>query len=374
MKNNILINFCPRQHPDHGGTYTAVSLFRRAVESYFIDLQIPGCDSPSESDYTIAGSIDPFTAFIKSSFPGFFSFIPEDVKKNASGVIAHGAFLAHFSYAYQLSRHLSVPLYLVPHGTTDPYIFSYGKLKKRIWLELIGKSAAYKAKKIIFSTELERDKSILPFAIEKGSICTFSVEPPDNIDRASCRIWLRQKLGLSNKDKILLYFGKFDKFKRPLETIKSFVKVSPENWKFLIMGHHQNRSLNAEINSFANHQNIFVCPPVFGEEKWKFLAGSDLFVLFSNRENFGFAVAESASIGLPVYISTGVDIYPFFKQEEERLIFNITTEQDIEKALFTLNRISDNDLEFLSLFCKKIALEHFSFEKFSHDLTTILNI
>jgi hypothetical protein len=60
MKKNLFINFCPRLHPDHGGTYTAASLFRRAVESYFIDVQMPGYDSPSEADYTVSGSITKF--------------------------------------------------------------------------------------------------------------------------------------------------------------------------------------------------------------------------------------------------------------------------------------------------------------------------
>ncbi|OCY14279.1 MAG: hypothetical protein BEV12_20015 [Microcystis aeruginosa CACIAM 03] len=94
------------------------------------------------------------------------------------------------------------------------------------------------------------------------------------------------------------------------------------------------------------------------------MSGSDLFVLFSHRENFGFLVAEAASVGLPVYISTGVDIYPFFKNERERLVFDISTEQDIEKALSTLDKISDDDLQYLGSFCREIALKNLALRYF----------
>jgi glycosyltransferase involved in cell wall biosynthesis len=83
-------------------------------------------------------------------------------------------------------------------------------------------------------------------------------------------------------------------------------------------------------------------------------------------------VAEAASVGLPVYISTGVDIHPFFEYERERLVFDISTEQDIEKALSTLDKISDDNLEYLGQFCREIALKNFSFQQFSQSLKNIL--
>ncbi|MFM7786854.1 MAG: glycosyltransferase, partial [Microcystis panniformis] len=151
-------------------------------------------------------------------------------------------------------------------------------------------------------------------------------------------------------------------------TLRSFVKVKPKNWNFLIMGYGQDESLKEKIVSYSSLPNVFIYPPVFDQDKWKFLSGSDLFVLFSHRENFGFSVAEAASVGLPVYISTGVDIYPFFENERERLVFDISTEQDIEKALSTLDKISDDDLQYIGSFCREIALKNFSFEQFSGNL------
>jgi hypothetical protein len=73
-----------------------------------------------------------------------------------------------------------------------------------------------------------------------------------------------------------------------------------------------------------------------------------------------------------VYISTGVDIYPFFKNERERLIFDISTEQDIEKALSTLDKISDDDLRYPGSFCREVALKKFSFDQFSGNVKNIL--
>ncbi len=68
MKKHIFINFCLRQHPDYGGTYTAQSLFCKALNTYFIDLQMPGHNTSSEADFTVSGSTNPISAWVKSSF------------------------------------------------------------------------------------------------------------------------------------------------------------------------------------------------------------------------------------------------------------------------------------------------------------------
>ncbi len=371
MEKNIFINFCLRQHPDYGGSYTAQALFRRALNSYFIDLSLPHCPSPSEADYTIPGSVNPFFAFLKSRSVGFFDFIPHEVKNQTVGIIAHSAFLSQFSYAFQLSRHLGVPLYLVPHGTTDPYVFSYSKIKKRIWLNAVGKPAVAHARNIIFSTEAEQRKSVFPFSHVKGAICPFSVDPPQ-INRTDCRRFLRQKFGLGEDDRIAIYFSKIDKFKRPLETIRAFLNIRPKGWKLLVIGYSEDDDLREEVGSYSTDPDILIHPPVFGEEKWQYLAGADLFVLFSHRENFGFSVVEAACLGIPVYISKGVDIYPFFGNEQQKMVFDIKSQQDIERAFKRLSQTPSEILDTLGIYCRSTVLESFTFDKFSDNLMKIL--
>lgn len=363
-------------HPDIGGTYTAQNLFRRAVDSYFIDIDIPGFRIPSESNFRINGSSEPFISFLKSCDYNFFSFIPENIKHEAKGVISHAGFLSHFSYAYQLSRHLDLPLYLVPHGFSDPYVFSYNTLKKKIWLELIGKSASNYATKIIYSSLAEKGKSLLPNAQSKGFICPWAVEPPPHLDRDFCRRVLREKLGLSGKDKILLYFSRIEKMKRPLETINSFLRVKPKGWKLLLVGPFEDKKLEYQIRDLVdrNSINIILHPPVFGKDKWSFLAGSDLYILMSHRENFGFTVAEAASVGLPIYISTGVDIHPYFESASRQMIFTLEKDCEIDDAISTLDKISDDDLCALGNYSRSVVDKNFSYQRFSQRLHNILDV
>lgn len=372
----MFINFCMRQHPDFGGTYTAQVLFSRAINCYFIDLQISGFDSPSEANYTIKGSINPFLAYIKASSFSFFEFIPDEVKKQIKGIIIHGSFLAHFSYGLQLSKHLQVPLYLVPHGTADPYMFSYGKLKKLLWLNILGNYAARCSEKIIFTAKAELEKSVFSFSRSKGVICPLSVEIPHDLDdKTFNRKLVRQKLGFSETDKILLYFSKLDNGKRPLETIQAFIKVRPKGWKLLVIGYYTDANFYEQVKLYSNKDNVLVCPPVFGKEKWSYLAASDLFVLFSHKENFCFAAIESAAFGLPIYISKGVDTYTCFQSNTNlKMVFDIQSSIDIELALQSLSSLSDDELQKMGSHCRNVVSQNFTYDNFAKCLHSALEI
>lgn len=374
MNEKYYINFCLRQYPDFGGTYTAQNLFKKVLNCYFIDLQIPNFPNNSEADYTISDGINPFTVYFKSLHSDFFSFIPIHIRQNAVGVIVHSLFLSHFSCAYNCSKQLGLPLYIVPHGASDPYVFTYGKFKKKLWLNTIGNLASRHCKKIIFSAEPERKKSVFKESINKGVVCPFAVSIPKNISKSDCRRFIHDKFNLSEDEKVLLYFGKLDPFKRPLETIESFIRVNLKNWKLLVIGYYDNIDYRDQIYSFSSHPGIIIHRPVFGNEKWLFLAGSDLCVLFSHRENFGFSLVEAASVGTPIMISQGVDIFPYFHNPDHNMVFPISKNRDIDDALSCLNNYERDSLDSLGLIHQNIVKENFSFRAFSDSLSKILEI
>ncbi len=376
-------------NPDYGGTYTAQKLFTKAIDCYFVDLDIPGYSSSSEADYTIKGSLNPFYAYFISRSKTFFDFIPSHIKEKTQGVIIHGLFLAHFSYGIQLSRQLDVPLYVVPHGASHPYVFSrkgnnFIKLiVKYVFLLSLGSIAFSRAKAIIFTSESELKSSVIATSTSKGKVCPLSVDIPDIcrdnylLNRESIRSSIRKKLGFSNQDKVLLYFGKIAHFKRTLETVKAFIKVRPKGWKLLIIGHSDPKELSLlkdlEYLISSSH-DLELVPPIFGNEKWKYILASDLFVLFSHRENFGFTVVECGILGIPVYLSKDVDIYTsFLSNDLPKMVFDIASTYDIENAISLLEDITHDELRMMGKFCHEKVAHDFNFENFRFRLCSIFN-
>lgn len=61
--------------------------------------------------------------------------------------------------------------------------------------------------------------------------------------------------------------------------------------------------------------DVVIGPPVYGADRWRLLAESQLFVCPSYSENFGIAIAEAMGAGLPVITTTGT---PWDILERER--------------------------------------------------------
>jgi len=218
---------------------------------------------------------------------------------------------------------------------------------------------------------------------DKGVICPLSVDVPiickDHYlpNRFSIRADIRKSLNFSDQDKVLLYFGKITHFKRTLETAKAFAKVKPKGWKLLIMGHSDPKELDLlkDLEYLAsNNHNLKLIPPIFENEKWKYILASDLFILFSRRENFGFTVAECSILGVPVYISKDVDIYTsFLSNNLPKMIFDITSTYDIENAISLLKDIKHEELTMMGQFCQEGIVRNFNFQNFRLRLCTALN-
>ena len=129
--------------------------------------------------------------------------------------------------------------------------------------------------------------------------------------RSERRRILREKLGISESAKVLLYFGRLHSMKRPLETIAAFATGGGENSHLLILGNEQDVTFQDcyyTAKKYTIDKRVHMVGPVYGEKKFDYLMASDAYISLSHRENFNHTAAESLSVGLPLILSPGNDL------------------------------------------------------------------
>jgi len=224
-----------------------------------------------------------------------------------------GTFTFPSLIAAYYSQKYRVPYVVSPRGTLDPWSLGRKWLKKRICLWLYEKSNLRRAAALHFTTKNEMELASRYFD------ATDRVIVPNGIDLSQFETIpaygkLRRKLGIDDKDKLILFMGRIHPKKGLDLLIFSFSKVIkeiPHSW--LLLGGPDEEGYLDKILNLARvkgiKERIFPVGMLKGEEKLSAFVDSDLFVLPSyGGENFGMAVIEAMASGLPVIISDRVGI------------------------------------------------------------------
>jgi glycosyltransferase involved in cell wall biosynthesis len=111
----------------------------------------------------------------------------------------------------------------------------------------------------------------------------------------------------SATERTVLFLSRIHPKKGLLLLADAWAKVRPSGWKMLVVGpdedgHRnevQNRVSELGIGSSWEFQDS-----VFGEQKTQVFQQAAIFVLPTHSENFGIAIAEALSCGLPVITTT----------------------------------------------------------------------
>lgn len=115
---------------------------------------------------------------------------------------------------------------------------------------------------------------------------------------------IRRKLGIPEKDKVILYSGKYIEKKRPLDLLQAFVELnSPECW-LLMMGEGDLRKEMEEMITKHSLKKVILTGFVNQSKIAEFYAISDVFVMCSGLgETWGLSVNEAMNFNLPVIVS-----------------------------------------------------------------------
>lgn len=290
----------------HGGVYTASQHFARALRGWATARTINFTSGEPSPDPGIV-SIPLAAGFLGRRF-GWIEG-PQRARAaaalaGADFVIIHVPFRFHANFASEWCRRHRVPYAFVPHGSFDPYVFTYRAWSKRAWLALSGGALLREAAWVIFATKGEAEKAARTVSRHRPAILPWPTALPPDRDRLADRRTVLRRHGLPDTTRLLVYLGRMHPMKRPVETAEAFRAARPPGWSLLMVG-PEDGVTHAEISP---GNGVAVTGPVFGAEKSELLSAADALVLFSHRENFGFVVAEALASGTPVLISDELDL------------------------------------------------------------------
>lgn len=290
--------------PRHGGPSYSVPRLCDALRAYGTDVRIltvGQANAPMESPIT--------------SYPQDFADIPILRSLRLSSGLAkaariaarthdvvhvHGLWLMPNVYAGRAATSARRPLVVSPRGMLGPAALAFSARKKRLFWRFLQRQA-YARAAVWHATCAAEAEEIRAFGIRAPiAIIPNGIDIPDRPERSLPR---------QSSTRTLLFLGRLHPKKGLPDLIEAWSHLTSErpDWILRIVGPDE-RGHREELEKLVQQGGIprvVFDGPVYGTEKEQVLQEADLFVLPTQNENFGLAVAEALAAGVPAIVSRG---------------------------------------------------------------------
>jgi glycosyltransferase involved in cell wall biosynthesis len=301
-------------NPSTGGVAKAVISLSRAVAKKGHEIEIVCLDQPdanwiSDSEIKVTALGVGLTNYRYS--PALLPWLREH-RALFDAAIVNGLWQYLGFAAWRAFARTALPYYVFPHGMLDPWFkrtFPRKHLKKWLYYPWADYRLLRDARAVIYTAEEERQEARKSFWLyrEREKVSPLGVEAPERIGPPLTENFLKNFPQLRGK-KLLLFLGRIHPKKGCDLLIEAFQKISDAHPSlFLVMAGPDQVGWETSLRNGG--ANVVFTGMLEGELKRGAFEAADAFILPSHQENFGMAVAEALSFGLPVLISNRVNIW-----------------------------------------------------------------
>lgn len=223
----------------------------------------------------------------------------------------------HYLFCYAptcaaaIARQRKIPYIISTNGQLAATALAQNRLKKQIYSLLFERRNLSKAAAIhctsaveihdLHNFGIETPGFVLPIGINEQPLLTSAKEK------------LHEIYQIPAQTPVILFLGRLNSYKRPDLLIQSLSQVATAKLPFhLILAGSGETGYIHKLKHLIDSENlasqISFVGFVSGDEKNLLLQGSDLCVTPSFSENFGIAIVEAMGAGLPVIVTSGVQL------------------------------------------------------------------
>jgi len=228
------------------------------------------------------------------------------LKRNVAGydlLHLHAVFSYSTAVAAFYARKHAIPYIMLPHGMLTPWPVRQNWLLKQVYLKMIERRNLEGAAAVQFTAEEELRTSVVRGRFNFVLPCIVDLETNGNR--------LRPKPDPTRLR--ILFLSRIDPKKGIDLLIAALSSLAEEGLDFeLILAGAGEQKYEERVKAMIHEAGLSARTKVTGFvdrlTKAELFETSDIFVLPSHQENFGTAIVEAMTFGLPVIISNRVDI------------------------------------------------------------------
>ena len=219
-------------------------------------------------------------------------------------------------------------------GIFEDWSLNQKKYKKILALKLYQKRILNYCNVIHATSELEK-KNIQKLTKNKHIVII-----PHGIEELETKL-TKDKFFI-NKKKRALFFSRIHKKKGIYELLEVWKKLGLSDWELYIYGPDFNKFFDYLPSNLKEINSVFYKGPIYNEQrKNEIFKDSDVMILPTKSENFGYVILESLRSGLPV-ITTNKTPWEIIQTTNSGWIIDDQID-DLENILKKLNTISKEE-------------------------------
>lgn len=311
-------------NPAIGGPIEGVKQLSRINSAYGHSVEVVCLDDPSSPWLNQLG----FTVHAMGPAYTHYAYSPRLVpwlrahRHNYDVVIVNGIWGYNAMGVWQALRHTDTPYYVYTHGMLDPwfkYRYPLKHLKKWLFWPWAVFPVLRDARGVFFTCEEERRLARQSFWLYDCNeiVVNYGTPGVPDVNRNYGAAFLEKRPEL-RPFRRFVFLGRVHPKKGPDIIIKAIARLQEAGYwdsrkMKLIMAGPADGSYAARLEALARRLgvdgSIVWTGMLLGDDKWGALQCAEVFLLPSHQENFGIAVAESLSVGVPVLISKAVNIW-----------------------------------------------------------------